>query len=62
MLGKVGNHMVKIILVPYHIPHTRIKSKWMKDFNIKNEAIQLLEENIGEFLYNLDTKIKLSMV
>ena len=34
----------------------------MKDFNIKNEAIQLLEENMGEFLYNLDTKIKLSMV
>ena len=34
----------------------------MKDLNIKNEAIQLLEANMGEFLYNLDIEIKLSMV
>ena len=54
--------MGKIILVPYLIPHTRIKSKWMKDLNIKNETIQLLETNMSEFLYNLDIEIKLSMV
>ena len=62
MLGQIGNHTRKIILVPYLIPHTRIKSKRMKDLNIKNEAIQLLEANMGEFLYNLDIEIKLSMV
>ena len=34
----------------------------MKDLNIKNETIQLLEKNMSEFLYNLDIEIKLSMV
>lgn len=34
----------------------------MKDLNIKNETIQLLETNMSEFLYNLDIEIKLSMV
>ena len=34
-------------------PYTKIYSKWMKDLNVRQDSIQILEENTGNTLFEL---------
>ena len=44
-----------------HTPYTKIKSKWMKDLNVSQEAIKILEEKTGSNLFDLNYSQLLDM-
>lgn len=37
----------------YFTSHTKIKSMWIKDLNVKGKTIKLSENHKGEYLQNL---------
>ena len=58
-INAVGNWQSirrKMQVDPYLSPCTKLKSKWIKDLNIKPDTLNLIEEKVGKSLKHISTK------
>ena len=39
----------------YLMPRTKINSKWIKDITVRQDTVQLLKENIGKALFDINS-------
>ena len=62
VLGKLDIHMQRMKLDPYLTLLTKIKSKQIKDLNVKPETIELLKENISSKLLDIGLGDVLNMM
>ena len=53
VLGKLDSHVQKNVTRPLSCTIQRRSSKWMKDVNMRQDSIKILEENTGYTLSEL---------
>ena len=53
VLGKLVSHMQKAETGSLLTPYTKINSRWIKDFNMRPNTIQTLEENLDHTIQNI---------
>lgn len=52
--GQLANNLEKMLNYIHTSHQTQRKFQWIKDVDIKNETILVLEENGGELIYNMN--------